>query len=208
MAPAITLKRMYHCVPSSMSAIDPMPRPPPIRTSAMRRIGKKAVAGTEAMICAMGCTTRASRGLRPMATPTGIVHAAEISSATFTRKKVAAAPSSSRRRSARVTSLSMSTACAAAQQTAIAPANANAQRTGETLPDLVSSRGFTTRHSLLCARCRQTGSSTLFQMRPGRVWQILERRMSSRIGDLTCSAASTCSNLNLSLHAMSGRHTS
>ena len=60
MAPAITLKRMYHCVPSSMRAMEPMPRPPPILTSPMSRMGKKAVAGTEARTCATGWTKRAS----------------------------------------------------------------------------------------------------------------------------------------------------
>ena len=44
MAPAMTLKRMYHCVPSSMSAMEPMPRPPPMRTS-REQDGKKRGGG-------------------------------------------------------------------------------------------------------------------------------------------------------------------
>ena len=51
---------------------------------------------------------RARRGLKPMATPTGMVQSAEISSAALTRRKVAPAPSSSRRRSAQVTVRSIS----------------------------------------------------------------------------------------------------
>ena len=98
---------MYHCVPSSISAMEPMPRPPPIFTSPISRMGKNAVAGTDASTCASGCTMRASRGLSPMATPTGIVHAAEMSSDALTRKNVATAPSSSRRSSGQVTVLSM-----------------------------------------------------------------------------------------------------
>src|ERR1022692_3262656 len=54
MAPAITLNRMYHCVPSSSSTIDPRPRPPPIRISTSNTIGNSAVAGTDAAICASG----------------------------------------------------------------------------------------------------------------------------------------------------------
>ena len=48
MAPAITLKRMYHCVPSSIRTIDAIPNPPPIFTRPISKIGKKAVAGTDA----------------------------------------------------------------------------------------------------------------------------------------------------------------
>ena len=97
MAPAITLNRMYHCVPSSSSTIDPSPRPPPIRMSTSSTMGNSAVAGTEAAICASGCAMRASLGLKPMATPAGIVHAAPMTSAAITRRKVAPAPVSSSR---------------------------------------------------------------------------------------------------------------
>ena len=41
MAPAITLKRMYHCVPSSIRAMEPMPRPPPILTQADEQNGEE-----------------------------------------------------------------------------------------------------------------------------------------------------------------------
>ena len=37
-------------------------------------MGNNAVAGTEAAICANGCATRAKPGLKPIVTPTGIVH--------------------------------------------------------------------------------------------------------------------------------------
>ena len=45
---------MYHWVPSNIRAIDPMPSPPPQRTRAINRMGKIAVAGYEAAICASG----------------------------------------------------------------------------------------------------------------------------------------------------------
>ena len=63
MAPAMTLKRMYHWVPSSMRAMEPMPSPPPILTRPMSRMGKKAVAGTEARTCAMGWTIAGQPGV-------------------------------------------------------------------------------------------------------------------------------------------------
>src|ERR1035441_8621725 len=72
-APAITLNRMYHCVPKRSSTIDPIPSPPPTRISNSSTTGKSAVAGTEAAICASGWAIRASRGLKPIATPAGIV---------------------------------------------------------------------------------------------------------------------------------------
>ncbi len=59
--------------------MEPMPRPPPTRISKRRTTGKSAVAGTEAAICASGCAMRASLGLKPMATPAGIVHSAPSS---------------------------------------------------------------------------------------------------------------------------------
>ena len=40
MAPAITLNRMYHCVPSKSSTMDPTPRPPPTRISKSSTTGK------------------------------------------------------------------------------------------------------------------------------------------------------------------------
>ena len=50
--------------------------------------------GADAAICASGCVIFAKRGLKPIITPTGIVHAEASSSDTFTRRNVVAAPSS------------------------------------------------------------------------------------------------------------------
>ena len=91
MAPAITLNRMYHCVPSSMRTMDPTPNPPPSRTRPNSTTGNSAVAGTEAAICASGCATFASRGLKPMATPAGMAHSDAITSDAATRPKLAPA---------------------------------------------------------------------------------------------------------------------
>ena len=63
MAPAITLNSMYHCVPSSNKTMEPNPSPPPRRIRTSNTTGNKAVAGTEAAICASGWAIRASLGL-------------------------------------------------------------------------------------------------------------------------------------------------
>ena len=68
------------------------PMPPPARKRMSSTTGNNAVAGTEAAICASGCTTEAMRGRRPTATPTGTVHNNPIASAAITRAKVAPAP--------------------------------------------------------------------------------------------------------------------
>ena len=62
MAPAITLNRMYHCVPSSIRRMEPTPNPPPRRTSPSSTTGNSAVAGTEAAICVSGWATPPDAG--------------------------------------------------------------------------------------------------------------------------------------------------
>ena len=47
MAPAMTLNRMYHWVPSSMSTIGATPSPPPLPIRNSSTTGNRAVAGTE-----------------------------------------------------------------------------------------------------------------------------------------------------------------
>ena len=49
-APAITLNKMYHCVPSSISRTDPAFSPPPRLIRPSNKTGKSAVAGTDAAI--------------------------------------------------------------------------------------------------------------------------------------------------------------
>ena len=88
-APAITLNRMYHCVPSNMR-IQNQCHAAACTLIVKSQTGNNAVAGTDAAICANGWATRANRGLKPICTPTGMVHAAPMNSATFTLKNVAA----------------------------------------------------------------------------------------------------------------------
>jgi hypothetical protein len=87
-APAITLNRTYHMVPSIMSAIEPICRPPPSFARKIRTNGNKAVAGVDAAICTMGWTRAESDGLRPIAMPTGTVQSNDKSRAAKTRQKV------------------------------------------------------------------------------------------------------------------------
>src|SRR5215469_14867355 len=86
-APAITLKRMYHCVPSSISAMAASSTPPRKRINTSRSTGNNAVAGIDAANCTSGCISRAKRGLKPMATPTGTVQSAPIISASDAQER-------------------------------------------------------------------------------------------------------------------------
>ena len=110
LAPAITLNRMYHCVPISISSTEPTFRPPPRLISAISTTGNSAVAGTEAAICASGCAMRERRGLNPIATPTGMVHNEPRISAVHTRRNVAPAACSVIHSSARFTPCSVASA--------------------------------------------------------------------------------------------------
>src|ERR1019366_3677044 len=53
-APAMTLKRMYHCVPMNSRTMEPTPSPPPKRIKASSTMGNNAVAGTDAAILGIG----------------------------------------------------------------------------------------------------------------------------------------------------------
>ena len=99
MAPAITLNRMYHCVPISSSTMAAIPMPPPQRISTSSTMGNSAVAGTDAATCASGCTTAEIRGFSPTHTPTGMAHSPARTSVSSTRRKVLPAPARMVRRS-------------------------------------------------------------------------------------------------------------
>ena len=88
----MTLNSTYHCVPMSINSTAASCIPPGRCNTTRTNTGKSAVAGTEAAICASGCSQAARRGLVPVATPTGMVQAMVRSNATTTRSKVAATP--------------------------------------------------------------------------------------------------------------------
>ena len=86
-APATTLKRMYHCVPSSISTMLPQPSPTPGAASAATTAGKSIGAGKEAATCTTGCSTRESRGESPMASPAGSAQSVPSAVAASTRRE-------------------------------------------------------------------------------------------------------------------------
>ena len=132
----------------------------------------------------MGWTMRARRGLRPMATPTGMVHSGgdekrRIDAAGRLRRRLR----SSSFKSGQVIVLSMTTACKAPQPTtATRPQPRGDQNQTELRVGFSSSSGWTTRHSFVRARRRKIGSSMLVQTRPGSELRRLERRSRARIG--------------------------
>src|SRR3984885_5361361 len=202
MAPAITLNRMYHCVPSSINRIEPVLSPPPRLINPSSKTGKRAVAGTEAATCAMGWAIRARRGLKPMATPAGIVHADAITSAATTRKNVAPALSSVIRMSARVIVLSTSrpwkTPCRISSR-ATMPARTTTpfcQLDGS----VVVSGGRRAEEEY---NRSMRGVETLVRNRPNKG----DLRSRLRTGEECALELSTCSSLNLSDHAIAGRQT-
>src|SRR6185437_7806276 len=93
-APAITLNRTYHCVPSTISAIAAMLSPPGGESNMSSRTENSAVAGIDAITCTTGCSLRDHLGLIPTATPNGTVHAVAIISAARVRPNVASVATS------------------------------------------------------------------------------------------------------------------
>ena len=71
-APAMTLNRMYHCVPSAIR--NTLPRLIGMRVAMKNATmnGNVMFTGNDAAICASGCAMRATRGRRPIQTPIGV----------------------------------------------------------------------------------------------------------------------------------------
>ena len=84
-APAMTLNRMYHCVPSSSSTIEPMPSPPPTRISTSSTIGKQRRRRNGRRNLRQRLRDAGQPGMKPMATPTGIVQSAADEQRTHSR---------------------------------------------------------------------------------------------------------------------------
>src|ERR1017187_672813 len=204
-APAITLNNMYHCVPRSSKTIEPIPRPPPARISTRRIIGNSAVAGTDAAICAIGCAMADSLGRNPIATPVGTVHRAASSRTASTRKNVAPAPQRIWRNSADDIVAMIENTFATAYAIAVSATTATARRAqcGTRFLPLVSDRV-----SCSLAKCKSNLSrrgKTRERVTNGRSFEL---RNIVKIGDRGISAEPTCSTLNFSAHAITGRQTS
>ncbi len=86
----MTLKKMYHCVPSNMSTMLPQPSGMPARCSTAITSGNSMGAGNEATTWTTGCRMRDSRGDRPIASPAGSAHSVPARVAAVTRPSVSA----------------------------------------------------------------------------------------------------------------------
>ena len=90
LAPAMTLNRMYHCAPSSISATQLIVKGMRSQvTSSTVTSGKSIGAGKLATTCTTGCNRCDQRGLRPMRMPTGSAQAAPSRVAAEVRRKEA-----------------------------------------------------------------------------------------------------------------------
>src|SRR5262249_59873638 len=70
-APAITLNRIYHWVPSTIRGLSQMLGSRRHDTMTTTAIGNSTLAGNAARNCATGCTRLAAHGLSPIHTPIG-----------------------------------------------------------------------------------------------------------------------------------------
>ena len=71
LAPAMTLNKIYHCVPSTISGDSQISGFSRQWTIAMTAKGNNTFAGKAARNCATGCNRSAQRGRRPIQTPMG-----------------------------------------------------------------------------------------------------------------------------------------
>ena len=87
LAPAITLNKMYHCVPRAIKIILPQPRSICQAINQAIANGKMKFAGKLARICTIGCIIREILGFMPITTPTGtqISELIKINAATRTK---------------------------------------------------------------------------------------------------------------------------
>src|SRR5580698_6021224 len=202
MAPAITLNRMYHCVPSSISTTAPTLNPPPTRTKSSSTTGNNAVAGTDAAICASGCAMRASLRLKPIATPAGMVQSDAMSSATMTRTKVAPAAVRVDSNSITVTPFNAS----AAWNSAHAAATNTATPTAGTIHVAVLEGvgGGAEAGPAAWSVSRFHAGCTVWALTQRKARELTSR---CRMGEVTLAELSTCSNLKRSDQAISGRQT-
>ena len=131
-----------------------------------------------------------------------------MSSAVLTRRKVAAAPSKRRRRSAPVTVRIINTASTIAQLVVAARATQTPQNKTEFPPRRVPRpSGRMIRDSRVRAEPAVDRLFDRAQVSRRKLASRGERCSNASIGEVTRSVDSTCSSLNLSLQAISGRHT-
>src|ERR1700686_1364289 len=84
----MTLNRMYHCVPRIISGLTHISTLRWNATMSETTTGKNRLAGNAARNCTTGWTRRASRGRKPIQTPTGTQTSAARAISTTTRSRV------------------------------------------------------------------------------------------------------------------------
>ena len=84
----MTLKRMYHCVPSAMSNTPPRSIGMCVEIKKATMNGKVMFTGNDAAICASGCAMRATRGRSPIHTPIGVQMSVAMTLIAITRRSV------------------------------------------------------------------------------------------------------------------------
>ena len=84
----MTLNRMYHCVPSTISGLSQMFGLSCHETIATTAIGNSTLAGNAARNCASGCTRSAAHGRSPIQTPIGTQITLAMAISTMTRASV------------------------------------------------------------------------------------------------------------------------
>src|SRR5579863_10380822 len=207
MAPAITLNSTYHCVPRSISRTEAMLRPPGMDSRTTNRIGNTLFAGTDAATCTSGCARYDHFGLKPMATPAGIVHAAAIANAITVRVSVAPALSHTCAHCPPGSPASSWIVATTPQRTSATPTPINPHRAALRPPRRYVA-GNVNRRVLAAAfpNVRSSHSQTGRQ-----TWRFIHSMSadpwsSSTTREDGASAAPDCSNLNRSDQTTSGRH--
>src|SRR5579875_54215 len=208
-APAMTLKRIYHCVPSNINTIAASDRWPGKAIRSGNNAGKKAVAGIEATTCTTGCSTLDQRGDTPIATPTGTVQAAPTSNAVNVRSQVAPAASNNMPQVASGTCVSNSSIRQSAYRTP-ARNTSSSRRCNQGLTLTLPVFRFSAYIPGAGNGCRRF-KTTAIAVPSGRNNRRLsaatrvERRKRFNTGEPGGSPSLFCSSLNLSAHATNGR---
>ena len=88
LAPAITLNRMYHCVPNAISRILPQLISTLHATNQSVTNGNVKFEGKLASTCTIGCINRETRGFMPIIAPIGTQITEQTSVSSATRRNV------------------------------------------------------------------------------------------------------------------------
>ena len=193
---------MYHCAPSSMSAVQPHENGTRAARSPIVTSGYSIGAGKAAATWTGCCSRRERRGEMPIHTPAGTVHRAPTTSAPVVRRNVSPRAPASVSHSCPPSSVTRRTRCAAPQpaKSSAPPATAHppprARRRRIPSPSAVPPR----------AGCRLTRPESRAVWRPNQS-RMRERRSRSSTSERGTSVAAVSSTLNFCAHTSAGRQT-